>query len=39
MQLEHTKKHIAEVRNIKDPDFKSKTNYTYWICPDANEKK
>jgi len=39
MQLEHTKKHIAEISGIKDPEFKSKTNYTYWICPDANEKK
>lgn len=39
MQLDHTKKHIAEISGIKDPEFKSKTNYTYWICPDANEKK
>lgn len=39
MQLEHTKKHIAETRNIGDSSFKSKTNYTYWICPGANEKK
>ena len=37
MQLEHTKKHIAETRNIRDASFKSKTNYTYWICPGANE--
>lgn len=37
MQLEHTKKHIAETSGIKDPSFKSKTNYTYWICPGANE--
>lgn len=36
MQLEHTKKHIAETSGIKDPSFKSKTNYTYWICPGAN---
>ena len=39
MLLEHTKKHISEIRGINDPAFKSKTNYTYWICPDANEKK
>jgi len=39
MQLEHTKKHIAETRDIKDPDFKSKTSYIYWICPEVNEKK
>ena len=38
MQLEHTKKHIAETRDIRDPSFKSKTGYTYWICPGANEK-
>ncbi len=38
MQLEHTKKHIAETRGIRDPSFKSKTGYTYWICPGANEK-
>jgi quinol monooxygenase YgiN len=39
MQLEHTKKHIAEIRGINNPSFKSTTNYTYWICPGANEKK
>jgi quinol monooxygenase YgiN len=39
MELEHTKKHIAEIQGIGDPDFKSKTNYTYWVCPGANEKK
>jgi len=38
MLLEHTKKHIAEIKGINDPSFKSKTNYTYWICPGANEK-
>ena len=38
MQLEHTKKHIAETKGINDPTFKSKTNYTYWICPGANQK-
>ena len=39
MQLEHTKKHIAETRGIRDPSFKSTTSYMYWICPGANEKK
>lgn len=39
MELEHTKKHIAEIKGINDPSFKSTTNYTYWICPGANEKK
>jgi quinol monooxygenase YgiN len=39
MLLEHTKKHIAETKGIADPDFKSKTNYTYWVCPGANEIK
>jgi len=39
MQLEHTKKHIGETRDIGDSSIKSKTNYTYWICPGANEKK
>jgi hypothetical protein len=39
MLLEHTKKHIAETKGIYDPAFKSKTNYTYWICPGANAKK
>ncbi len=39
MQLEHTKKHIAETGGIKDRSFKSTTNYIYWICPGANEKK
>ena len=38
MQLDHTKKHIAEIKGINDPAFKSKTNYTYWICPGANAK-
>jgi quinol monooxygenase YgiN len=38
MQLEHTKKHISETRGIRDPSFKSKTGYTYWICPGANGK-
>jgi quinol monooxygenase YgiN len=39
MQLEHTRKHIAEIKGINDPSFKSTTNYTYWICPGANGKK
>lgn len=39
MKLEHTKKHIAETRGIHDRSFKSKTNYIYWICPEANKKK
>lgn len=38
MELEHTKKHLAETRGIHDPSFKSKTNYIYWVCPGANEK-
>lgn len=38
MELEHTKKHLAETRGIHDPSFKSTTNYIYWICPGANEK-
>lgn len=38
MQLDHTKKHIAETQGIRDPLFKSTTNYTYWICPGANRK-
>jgi len=39
MKLEHTIKHIAEIKGIGDPNFKSTTNYTYWVCPGANEKK
>lgn len=38
MQLAHTKKHISETREIRDPAFKSKTGYTYWVCPGANGK-
>jgi quinol monooxygenase YgiN len=38
MQLEHTKKHIAESQGMGDPSFKSTTSYTYWICPGANEE-
>ena len=37
MELEHTKKHLAETRGIHDPSFKSTTNYVYWICPCVNE--
>lgn len=39
MELEHTKKHISEIKGINDPAFKSKTNYTYWVCPGANLNK
>lgn len=39
MQLEHTKKHLAETRGIRDPSFKSTTSYMYWVCPGANEVK
>ncbi len=38
MELEHTKKHIAETSDIRDPEFESKTSYVYWICPGANEQ-
>jgi quinol monooxygenase YgiN len=37
MQLEHTKKHLAETRGIRDPSFKSTTSYMYWICPEVNK--
>lgn len=37
MQLEHTKKHIAETRDIRDASFKPNGNYVYWICPGAND--
>lgn len=39
MQLEHTKKHISETSGIRDPSFRSTSNYTYWICPGANEQQ
>lgn len=39
MQLEHTKKHLAETKGIRDPSFKSTTSYMYWVCPGANEAK
>ena len=32
MQLAHTKKHISETQDIRDPVFKSKTSYTWGIC-------
>jgi quinol monooxygenase YgiN len=38
MQMEHTKKHISETKNIADTSFKSTTGYTYWICPGANKQ-
>lgn len=38
MQMEHTKKHISETKNIADTTFKSTTGYTYWICPGANRQ-
>ena len=38
MKLEHTKKHLAETKGIRDPSFKSTSNYLYWICPEANKK-
>lgn len=37
MQLEHTKKHIKETGDIRDPSFQSNTSYIYWICPEANK--
>ena len=39
MQLEHTKKHLAETRGIRDPSFKSTTSYMYWVCPEVNDVK
>jgi quinol monooxygenase YgiN len=39
MKLAHTIKHIAEIKGINDPSFRSKTSYTYWICPGANQVK
>ena len=37
MQLEHTKKHLAETRGIHNPSFKSTTSYMYWVCPEVNK--
>lgn len=39
MQLEHTKKHLAETKGIRDPSFKSTTSYMYWVCPGVNDLK
>lgn len=39
MKLAHTQKHINETKDIKDRSFKSKRNYLYWVCPEANAKK
>jgi len=39
MKLEHTIKHLAEIKGINDPSFRSKTNYTYWVCPGVNASK
>jgi quinol monooxygenase YgiN len=39
MKLDHTKKHLAETRGIRDPTFKSTSNYMYWVCPEVNKKK
>ncbi len=38
MKLEHTKKHLAETKGIRDPSFKSESSYMYWVCPDVNRK-
>jgi len=38
MQLEHTRKHLAETRDIRDNTFSSNSNYVYWVCPGANER-
>lgn len=37
MQLAHTRKHLAETRDIRDNTFSSNSNYVYWVCPGANE--
>ncbi len=39
MQLEHTRKHLAETRDIRDPSFNSSTSYMYWVCPGVNRVK
>ena len=39
MQLEHTKKHIAETRDIRDTSFRPRGNYVYWVCPGPNKVK
>ena len=38
MKLEHTQKHLAETKGIRDPSFKSTTSYMYWVCPGANKR-
>ena len=38
MKLDHTKKHLAETKGIRDPSFKSESSYMYWVCPDVNSK-
>jgi quinol monooxygenase YgiN len=36
MKLDHTKKHLAETRGIRDPSFQSTSSYMYWVCPEVN---
>lgn len=38
MKLDHTKIHLEETKGIRDPSYKSATNYMYWVCPDVNQK-
>lgn len=38
MKLDHTQKHINETKDIRDRSFTAKTNYLYWVCPEANAK-
>lgn len=37
MKLDHTLKHLAETRGIRDPSFQSTSSYMYWVCPEVNE--
>jgi len=37
MKLDHTRKHLAETRGIRDPSFQSTSSYMYWVCPEVNE--
>ena len=37
MKLDHTLKHLAETRGIRDPSFQSPSSYMYWVCPEVNE--
>ena len=39
MKLKHTRKHLEETKDIRDPSFKSSSSYMYWICPVINEVK